>query len=315
MSRGPTSRHAPAACPVAAGMGASSNRRARSAAVWALTTIVPGSAYGPQRLQHGEGGALGVAIDGHALAMSADLGELGVERESQGGAGRVLLTRPGGDLLHRDRGEGRVLEGILDRRDAEGRDEARRAELVHDPAEALDLLDDDLHGPAELRRTGLLSRGAEARPQERHASRLPADAGRRDARLGHERQRARIRGRFGRSADSGADLRAAGSGASRSQPVLLHAIAQGVPGNAELGGRPRDVPLDRAQRGEETLPLRVRVRLASLRAAPRRRSAHRASGPRDGRSPRIAGVTAAPSERSATRSITLPSSRTLPGHG
>ncbi len=243
-----------------------------------------------QGFQDGPGGTLRVPIDRHSLAVSTDLHQLGVKGHGDRRAGGVLLLCPGRHCLDRDRRKGRVMQGILQRLEAEGGDQPRGTQLVHDAPEAPDLVDDRLHGPAELGGHRLAFRGQEPSPQEGHAPRLPADARQHRALRGGRRRRGGPFRSSGRR-DRHALLRAVRGRAAGAQPVLFHAVAEGVPGNAQLRRRLREVPLDRAERGEQAISLGLRVR-------------------RPGRAPLLGG---AGPQRAATAGRLQPETRR--GHG
>ena len=95
------------------------------------------------------------------------------------------------------------------------------------------------------------------------------------------------------------------------QAVPLHAVAQGVSRQAQPRRGARDVPSLGAQRLLDASAFERRHLLVHALARPRGDAATR--GARGRR--KAAAVTCSASDSSATRSIRLASSRTLPGHG
>ena len=184
--------------------------------------------------------------------------------------------------------------GVLDRRDPEGGQEAGRGDLHELAAEPLDLLDEDLH-----RRRG---DALEARLQERDRPLLP-----KDSRRGGRRQL--CPGAMGAGAACGRRERRA---ASRQSVLVMRcrSVVRGTP--SCWAARPRSSRMTssaamscaRSKRYSESVKPEMTAGASPLAAAGRSAEPGRRE---------VDTIDHRRSVMSATRSITLASSRTLPG--
>src|SRR5919198_406302 len=152
----------------------SSNRRSRNGAAASVTRIDPGSPCSTSAPSTST--AFCLASTASSVARGASPTRQCVRwiptvtAGTRGSSWRArLLDRQGGVR----RGAGRALGRVGPERG----DDARRAHPLDAPAEARDLLEQDLESAARLARLVRLGGEGERRPQERHAPPLPVERG------------------------------------------------------------------------------------------------------------------------------------------